>query len=233
MTLRQRLSLLWRRFSPLEEQLLAAVRDVLPPPARVTFDAQVAGITRAQRNFNEICFYRVRRRKVDWSDVPSFPRTGEFGLAEVRFSVGGQKYKARLTSIKGHIFDFTIRPGPKAITFSVWDSGASARLLADPLINDAANEPQAMPDSWREFLRGPLSSIADGWIVHDGESVYRTTIGDAEFLVLAEREGDEFILHRIEPAGTTLFYLGSHDGRPGPIGGDFLDVLQRSDKQRT
>jgi hypothetical protein len=39
MTITQRFSLLWRRFSPLEEPLIAAVRNVLPPQSQVTFDA--------------------------------------------------------------------------------------------------------------------------------------------------------------------------------------------------
>jgi hypothetical protein len=49
MTFTQRLSLLWRRFSPLEERLFATVRNVLPLQATPTFDAQVAEITHVQR----------------------------------------------------------------------------------------------------------------------------------------------------------------------------------------
>src|SRR3989338_8326266 len=49
MTLTQRLSLIWRRFSPLEERLLATVRGVLPPDARPILDAQVSAITHVQR----------------------------------------------------------------------------------------------------------------------------------------------------------------------------------------
>ena len=49
MTIFQRLDLLRRRFSPLEERLVAAVREVLPPQAQPVFDAQVAGITLVQR----------------------------------------------------------------------------------------------------------------------------------------------------------------------------------------
>ena len=71
---------------------------------------------------------------MDWSGVPSFPRTGEFCLAEVRFSVGGNGYKAALTSISGHIFDFRILPSPKAIAFANWDSAASARKA--PLMSE-------------------------------------------------------------------------------------------------
>ena len=150
MTITQRLSLVWRRFSPLEEKLLGAVRNVLPLRAQDIFDAQVAAITLVQRHPNEICFYRMVSRKVDWSSIPSFPRTGEFQLADVLFRVRGQKYKATLTSIRGHIFDFAILPNPKAIAFSDWDDAPSARLLADPLTTESGNEPLPLPDLWKE-----------------------------------------------------------------------------------
>src|SRR5687767_5455353 len=78
MTITQRLSLLWQRFSPLEERLLAAVRTVLSAQASHIFDAQVAAINLVQRHPNEICFYRRKFMKVNWSDIPGFPRTSEF-----------------------------------------------------------------------------------------------------------------------------------------------------------
>ena len=131
MNIVQRLSLLWRRFSPLEERLIAAVRGVLPEPAQPIFEAQIAGITLVQRlpGWTEIDFYRRRNGKTDWSDIPAFPRTGEFPLAEVRFSVAKRPYKATLSSIGGHIFDFGITPGPKSVAFVAWDGPASTRLF--------------------------------------------------------------------------------------------------------
>jgi hypothetical protein len=220
---------MWRRFSPLEERLIRAVREVLPQLAQAVFDAQIAGITLVQRHFNEICFYRRRSGKVDWSGVPTFPRTSEFRLAEVRFSVEGRRYKAALTSIGGHIFDFTVTPSPKTIAFTDWDSAGSARLLSDPLARECASEPQPMPDAWREFLARHKELDVGEWKLHDTATVYRTAFADGEFLVLAEREGDQFVLHRIGPPASTLFYLGSHDGTPEPVRGDILDVFRQPD----
>lgn len=40
MTIAQQLSLIWRRFSPLEERLIAAVRAVLPPQAQAIMKAR-------------------------------------------------------------------------------------------------------------------------------------------------------------------------------------------------
>jgi len=221
----QRISLLWRRFSPLEERLVAVVRQALPPQAQSIFDSQVAGITLVQRHPNEICFYRKRSGKVDCSDVPAFPRTGEFRLAEVQFSVAKRRYKATLTSIHGHIFDFTITPGPKAIAFAEWDAAPSARLLSDPLAIGSSNEPPPIPDLWREFLTKHQKQDLGDWTIHDAKTAYRTAFADGDFLVLAEREGDQFVLHRIEPPASTLFYLDSHDGKPELIKGDVIEIL--------
>jgi hypothetical protein len=234
MTATQRLSLLWRRFSPLEERLLAAVREVLPPQAHPTFDAQVAGITLVQRlpHWTEISFYRRQHGKVDWSSIPTFPRTGEFPLAEVRFSAEGRPYKATLASIDGHIFDFTVTPSPKAVAFAVWDATPSSRLLSDPLIAESARAPERMPVEWSEFLaRRPERPHPDDWTFHDADTAYRTTLDEGEFLVLAERGGDEFVMHRIEPPASSLFYLASHDATPQPINGAIQNVFQETSKR--
>jgi hypothetical protein len=230
MTIGQRLSLLWRRFSPLEERLIAAVRNVLPPQAQPIFDAQVAAITLVQRHPNEICFYRRRTGKLDWNDVPAFPRSGDFRLAEVTFSVGGRRYKATLTSIRGHIFDFAVTPSPKVKAFAEWDGPPSARLLADPLTAESVNEPQPIPDSWGDFLARHKALAPDGWKLHDSQTAYSTAFADGQFLILAEREGEQFVLHRIEPPASSLFYLGSHDGTPELIEGDILDVFREHNR---
>ena len=234
MTLLERISLLRRRFSPLEERLVAVVREVLPQQVQAVFDAQVAGITLVQRplGWNEISFYRRRQGKVDWSDIPAFPHTGEFPLAEVRFSAGRKRYKATLTSIGGHIFDFAITPSPKAIAFVNWDGAPSARLLTDPLVAQSRRAPEWIPSAWRDLLaRRPREQIG-GWTFYDADTAYRTTIREGEFVILAERAGDEFVMHRIEPAASELFYLASHDGAPEPIKGLLDDVFQETVKRK-
>jgi hypothetical protein len=229
MTILQRLSLMSRRFSPLEERLIVAVRGILPPQAQNIFDTQIAGVTLVQRlppHWLNISFYRRRHGKVDWSDIPTFPRTGDFRLAEVQFNVGGRRYRATLASIGGHVFDFTVLPSPKAIAFADWDSAPSARLLSDPLRTDSQSEPQPIPEAWREFLaRHPAPAVGD-WTLHDSQTAIRTAFTEGEFLVLAERDGDQFVLHRIEPPASTLFYLDSHDGRPEPLKVELDDVFR-------
>ena len=210
----RRLSLLWKRFTPLEERLFVEIRHVLPTEAQPIFDAQVAAINHVQRlppSWGEIDFYR----RPDWSGVPLFPCTDEFRLAKVRFRVGGRPYKAVLSSISGHIFDFAITPGPKAVAFEAWDGTATCVLLGDPLrAPTGTREPETLPAAWQEFLTRHAGEQPSGWVLHDARTAYRVVLNDAQYLILAEREGPEFILHRIEPARERLYYLKHHDGIP-------------------
>jgi hypothetical protein len=119
----RRLSLFWKRFSPLEERLLTEVRNVIKVEARRLFDAQVAAINHVQRlppSWGEIDFYC----RPNWTRVALFPCTDEFQLA---------------------------------------------------------------------------------------------VIDNAQYLILAERQGPQFILHRVEPTGNRLYYLKHHDDIPEPF----------------
>lgn len=172
-----------------------------------------------------IAFYRRRFGKVDWSGIPMFPRASEFPLAEVRFSVARRRYKATLTSIGGHIFDFSVTPSPKSVAFAEWDASPTTKLLSNPLATDAARPPEPIPQVWSEFMAQPKSST-HGWDIYDANTARRVTLDEGEFVILADRDGDEFLLHRIEPAATTLFYLESHDATPEPLDRPVADALR-------
>ena len=231
----ERVTLLWKRFSPLEERLLAEVRHVLPAAAQPSFDAQAAAINRVQRSppsWTEICFYRMRRGRANWSGVPLFPCTDEFRLADVRFQIGGQRFKSTLTSVGGHIFDFATTPGPKHVSFAAWDAEPRVTLLADPLrATTGTKETESLPAAWTALLQSRVGAPWGDWQLHDAATAYRLTLNDGEYLVLAEREGDEFILHRIEPQAEALFHLPHHDGVPEPVVGE-LDALMRRDARQ-
>lgn len=230
MTIVQRLSLRWRRFSPLEERLFAAVRGVLQAPAVAVFDAQVRAVAHVQRlpGWTEIDYYPRRRDTAGWAGVPTFPRTGEFPLACVRFAVEGRRYRAVLSCVAGHIFDFGITPSPQRIAFAEWDSPGSVDLLTDPSLADGEAPGIELPDAWRDVVGtvGALAAAA-GWALHDATTVGQITLDEGEFLVLAERDGEEFVLHRREPPSTVMFGLTSHDGTPEPIRGGVESFLQR------
>jgi hypothetical protein len=234
LTIKQRLKLLWRRFSPLEERLLAAVRTVLPTAAQSTYDAQVAAITRVQRHprWTEIRFYRMRQGKVDWSDVPGFPCSDQSRLAQVRFLVHAKTYTATLTCIKGHIFDIAVTPSPKQVAFALWDGAPAIQLLNDPLRAPTGQRPaENVPPTWRKFLLQHSGKATSGWVLYDENTAYRVPSDNGEYLLLAERNGDEFILQNLEGGREPeerLYYLGSHDGTPEPIRGRLEDLIKPS-----
>jgi hypothetical protein len=221
----QRLSLIWRRFSPLEERLLREVRAVLSPSAQRTLDAQVAAITKVQRapGWTEIAFYRMRAGKVDWSGVPLFAREVELPLAEVRFRAAGRAYRARLTAIRGHIFDFAITPGARAVAFEPWEGEADVRLLADPEALDTPDPREELPDAWLRVVARGVQAHPD-WDVHEAHSVHRVALEQGEFLVLAEHRGESFLLYRLAPE-PGFFLLRGHDGEPEAVRGSVEELL--------
>ena len=228
----ERLSLLWRRLSPLEERLLAAVRAVLPEEARPPFDAQVSAINLVQRHppsWTEICYFRKKRFKVDWSGVPMFRCTDEFRLAEIRFRASGRRFKSTLTCIGGHIFDFGTTPGAKAVAFSSWDSEPHVKLLADPFRHPTGSkDPETLPPVWENILAKVQTMPSSDWTLHDRATAHRIVMDEGEFLVLAEREGEEFILYLVEGERQhELYYLSEHDGVPEVLERDVTLMLQK------
>ena len=228
----QRLSLLWKRFSPLEERLLGEIRHVLPLDALPIYDAQVTAINRVQRlppSWSEIDFYRIRGGKPNWAGISMFPCTEEFRLASVAFRVGGKGYKATLHCIGGHIFDFAITPGARAVSFDQWEAKPSAVLLADPLrAATGERDTETLPVEWQTFLAEHGSAPPIGWELHDGRSAYRVALDDGQYLVLAAREGgEEFILQRLEPPAAHLFHVLHHDSVPEPLQRELKAVMGR------
>ncbi len=213
-----RVRLLWKRYTPLEQRLFAAVRAVLPDEVRPSFDAQVAAVTKVQRlppSWSEIDLYCIRRGTLGWGDVPTFPCTDEFRLAEVRFDAAGIRYRAFLDCVGGHIFDIVVIPGAKAVAFDTWDAPGTATLLADPRrAPEGRKALEPLPHEWETFLANRTGEPVGDWILHDGETAGRVALADGEYLVLAQRGGEEFLLQRLDPPADGLFHLTSPDDAP-------------------
>jgi hypothetical protein len=195
---------------------------VLPPQAVAVFDVQVDSINYVQRlppTWSEIDFYRARRgRKPAWNEVPRFPCTDEFRLAEVRFKAGGKSYKATLSCIGGYIFDLAVTPGPRSVAFVRWDEPGEAALLGDPLrAPTGIKEAEVLPRAWQEFLRAHAGGPPDVWVWYDEVGAYRVARESGVYLVLAEGEGPQFVLQRVEPWAEELWYLPHYDGEPEPL----------------
>jgi hypothetical protein len=230
MTIFQYISLLWIRFTPLEKRLLSEVRSVLPEEAKPIFDAQVSAITKCQRisKWNEISYYRMRGGKVSWEGVPLFPCTDEIEIAQVRFKSGGKRYKATLISIAGHIFEFRLQHGGRAVAFTPWESPPQTTLLDDPMRQPTGKrKPAVLLPAWADFLNKQGSSPCEGWTLYDETSTYSVSLDTGEFLILAEREGNKFVLQRIEPPSEHPYYLDSHDGTPELLSKSFEAVIRK------
>lgn len=229
MTLLQYISLLWTRFTPLEERLLSEVRTVLPEVARPIFDAQVSAITNSTRllKWNEILYYPKRRGKICWEAVPPFPCTDEMELAEVRFKAAGKGFKATLGAIHGHVFDLHIHPGGRQIAFAPWEGTPKSRLLDDPTRQSTSNKrPAVLLPVWNDFLNTHVAGKLKEWDLYTAESAYSVSLESGEYLILADRERDEFILQRMEPPSDQLYYLESHDGTPEPLSKELEEVMK-------
>ena len=229
-TLITRLMLLWKRFSPLERSILSSVRSVLPTSAQNIYDAQVQAVNRVQRisSSTEICFYRRKFGRVDWSGVPVFPRTDEFMLARVRFSVRGKRYTAKLYSVRGHIFDIVVTPNPMQVAFARWDISPIVQLIDNPM-GQSAERPRVekIAPAWREFLETHRAELSSTWSFYDENTAYRVGLNDGEYVVLAERSGDQFIIQNLDEdeEPRDLFYVASHEGLPEPIRGKLEDII--------
>ena len=225
----ERLTLLWKRFTPLEEHLLSEIRTVLPPAAHATFDAQLAAINRVQRLppswSGDLALYRMRRGKVDWSGVPSFalyrvkfawPRSGSLSAAST--------IRAALLSVAGRVFELSDKPSSETCGVCRVGGGAEGHALGGP---DAPVEQARHRTSARGVGRvlGQWSTCIRLDLAGSSCPAYRVTLEDGEYLVLAEREGEEFVLQRVEPPAEHLFLHELHEGAPRPIHGDVGEVL--------
>ena len=54
-------------------------------------------------------------------------------------------------------------------------------------------EAENLPVEWLKLLAAHPGASPTGWEFHDGASAYRVALDDGQYLVLAAREGEEFI----------------------------------------
>ena len=163
-------TLLWRRFTPAEERILDCVRTTLTPDALDIFEQQVRATTSAQRylDWNEVIFYRKINNIVNWSGIPSFPRTDEFRLATVGFSIAQRPFEASLHCVNGHIFSIHFSPGSKQVAFDEWDGKPSVKLAENPMTTAVSSE--QVPTSWANFLHANQDRVFLEWEIYSAQN---------------------------------------------------------------
>jgi hypothetical protein len=70
---------------------------------------------------------------------------------------------------------------------------------------------------WQAILERESGLAHLDWVLHNEEPAYRVVLDGAEYLVLAERNGEQLILQRLEPWTDQLFYLASHEDTPEAV----------------
>jgi hypothetical protein len=74
-----------------------------------------------------------------------------------------------------------------------------------------------VPVEWQALASRYPSAASSGWLLHGPASAHAVSLEQGEFLILAEREGDEFLMLQTSPSGG-YWTLDGHDGIPRPLG---------------
>jgi hypothetical protein len=212
------ISLLWKTFTPVEERILKEFSAALPLHIRETYDRQVASINYVQRilDWTEICFYR--RGKNRWEGVPQFANDSieDIKIAKITYLIGGKKFSSTLGGVCGHIFDLVTRPSIKQYAFQQIDKVISIKLLEDPTVIPTA-APAAklkLPKAYKEFMGTAGGEGINGWLVLPPEEIYSISLAEGDFLLLAEREGVEYLLSLETAPSKGIYYCATSDGAP-------------------
>jgi hypothetical protein len=107
---------LFRKWTPWEERLLAALTEQLGRNHREILQKQIEAVNKVQRivGWAEIDLYVMRHGRVCWDDVPKFFDDREFTLARASTFVGDKRIQSELSCVGGHFFsiesDAPIKP---------------------------------------------------------------------------------------------------------------------------
>jgi hypothetical protein len=135
--LREKLST--RLYTPVEEDLLAALKAELSPEAAALLAGQLEQVSKVQRLYSptsvEINLYPIKGKKVVRDPTLKFPAEGEIKLGTIVFKkpdTSEPTWKADLYAVNGWLFSIVIRPNPKPVqAFHV--EVVSVETVADPM----------------------------------------------------------------------------------------------------
>lgn len=228
-TIFRRLTLLWRTFTPVEEAILEAVADSIPPEAEPKIRRQIQSINRVQRilDWTEINLYSARRGKVTWPDESLFDNQGEFELAKLRFSAAGREFESSLWCVGGHVFSLIIRPSIKPFCFEIPDC-LTVELVGDPTSSGPRSVELTayLPESYLSFANEvSTDEPINGWLVRRPSETHQVHFAAGDFIVLAERDRSEWLLAKKDTAISSIFRCLC-DKDPEPMKGDFATAIQ-------
>jgi hypothetical protein len=230
-----RLSMLWRRFTPLEKFLLGVLQRELPVEARQINQHRIDLINRVSRptEWTEIMFYHMRSGKVvfDEEEMFSCRSSEEIVLAEITFSPAQmlQVWMSRIYSVSGCMFSIVTRPSPKPISFFREYGLKNVRLIDDPMIEFPSTVVERvrrrLPPDYDELAGKSISA----WRIFDAADVYRVSLESADYVLFAEREdgSGQFLGVRAEGTSREVYRL-PHDGTPERLAQTLRDAIGKS-----
>jgi hypothetical protein len=217
---------LFCRFTPVEERLLAEFTKLLPSGVAEKVQSQIAAFNRVQRllDWTEVNFYHLRRGKPAWEEVERCADKSELNVAEIRFLVGDKSFRARFKFVEGHLFSLVIRPSIKPYAFAVITKIVEAKLLANPDRPNSSAPNKTLPQGFVQWVRGHKERDINGWDVLEEGAVYSISLEDAEYMVLAVRQGVEFLLAKDEP-DSLIFRADADETQVRALGVSFGEAL--------
>jgi len=227
-------SLLWRRFTPLEEFLLGVLQQHLPEGPRRINQRRIDLINHVVRylRWTDIQFYQMRKGKAVVDEGPLFPcrSNQEIVLAEIRFCPAGtpKVWTSRIYAVCGHMSSIVTTPSPKPISFSSPFTLKGVKLVDDPM----QELPATMLERLRERLPSDFEQLAGqsiaGWDVFQPSQVYSVALDDGEYLLLAECGGRAaFLGVRMKGKSKDVWFLSHDDAEPKKAGATLNEALAK------
>ena len=213
----KRLSLLLRTFTPVEERLLGEIAKALPEHIRDIYLKQIQSINKVQRylDWTEINFYHFRKGNPDWGSVQQFRRTDEFTLASVGYRIKGIDFETTLKGVSGHIFSLVTRPSIKQYSFGKIEAIHYVRIHDDPNFSASkriSTRGKLPPEYLENIEKVGIYSIG-GWNILEPKKVYQISLSTDDFLILAERQGEECLMTRDNLWDHDIYYTSVVEGK--------------------
>jgi len=217
----KKISLLWRRFTPLEEFLLEVLQRELPEEPRRINQRRIDLINCVRRplKWTEIMFFQLHDGKPVRDEGDMFPCRSqeEIILAQIRFMPerSQRSYTSEIIAVSGYMFSIDTHPSPKRIAFCREYILKGVKLVDDPMVEC----PPTLLERLRKRLPPDYDALAgqelSGWYVFGPSEIYRVPLENAHYLLLAQSENGtaDFLGVRASGNSKDVYYL-PHDDEP-------------------
>ncbi|HWQ91721.1 MAG TPA: hypothetical protein VN673_08620 [Clostridia bacterium] len=216
------------RLTAVESRVISAVSGKLPPAAKQLFDAQMDRVNRIQRfsSGKEANFYTLKRGKPSLEERFLFPLRTETLLATVHLNLDQDKkpLRADVWLVNGHVFsvDFNKIPGnPSEEEIHV----AKVEILRDAMIAASAGSAfetkrreevlatirSKLPDEYLQLVGEGQGVTVNDWAVSGIQGIRKVVQRDANYYLLAEKEGMGAIGIKEDESSGQIYYLDYGD----------------------